>query len=150
MKWAIAIATLVLAACAGVRPQDLAAWEGQPVEVLEKHPVFLTMPIVKTVTADTEIRNYVNGRSIAGCSGNGFVTGSTLNYAAYNHVLLGRVHGLQHLLHQRRTCAALHAHRNRRREMLYRRSHAAEFCRPNKSLIRCRGKAPWNCRKSCS
>ncbi|MGO9237542.1 MAG: hypothetical protein ACLP4V_26955 [Methylocella sp.] len=40
----------------------LEAWAGQPVELLDKQPVFLTMQSVRTMTADgTEIRNYVNG-----------------------------------------------------------------------------------------
>ena len=59
---AIVIAAGQIAGCNHVRQEDLTAWEGQPVELLDKHPVFLTMHSVRTVTADgTEIRNYVNG-----------------------------------------------------------------------------------------
>jgi hypothetical protein len=34
------------------------------VSILEKQPVFLTMPVVRTTTSDgTEIRNYVNAET---------------------------------------------------------------------------------------
>jgi hypothetical protein len=47
-----------LSGCAHVRQEDLAEWAGQPVDLLDKHPVFLTMRSVRTMTADgTEIRN---------------------------------------------------------------------------------------------
>jgi hypothetical protein len=73
---AIGLAALGLAACAGVREQDTAAWPGQPVAALEQHPIFVTMPVVKTQTSDgTEIWNYVNGRTIGGCTGSGVLTG---------------------------------------------------------------------------
>ena len=45
-----------------VRQADLDAWVGQPVVALEVHPIFLTVPVVKTQASDgTEIWNYVNG-----------------------------------------------------------------------------------------
>gem|GEM_PF-4126172 len=48
-----------LSGCAHVRQEDLAEWAGQPVDLLDKHPVFLTMRSVRTMTADgTEIRNW--------------------------------------------------------------------------------------------
>jgi hypothetical protein len=69
----LGVATMVLAGCAlaqGVRPEDQAAWVGVPVAALDKHPMFMTMHMEKSVAADgTEIRNYVNGRTVAGCSG---------------------------------------------------------------------------------
>jgi hypothetical protein len=75
-------ASLLIAGC--VRQEDLVAWEGAPVSALDTHPVFLTMTMVKTVTADgTEIRNYVNGRNIGSCSGGGSVYGGSVNMATY-------------------------------------------------------------------
>lgn len=74
-----------LAACATVRQVDLDAWVGQPVAALETHPVFITVPVVKTVASDgTEIWNYVNGTNLGQCAGGGSVWGATLNYAAYS------------------------------------------------------------------
>lgn len=87
MKRTALVLTLVaaLAGCASVRQEDLDAWVGQPVSVLETHPVFITIPVVKTVTSDgTQIWNYVNSANIAACSGGGGVYGSTINYAQYN------------------------------------------------------------------
>lgn len=77
-----------IAACAPirqVRQVDLDAWAGQPVVALETHPVFITMPVVKTVASDgTEIWNYVNGADLGACSSSGSVWGTTLSYAAYS------------------------------------------------------------------
>lgn len=75
---------LTLASCV-VRPEDQAAWVGVPVVNLDKHPVFLTMPVVKTKASDgTEIRNYVNGRNIGSCTGGGSVFAGTIDFASYN------------------------------------------------------------------
>jgi hypothetical protein len=84
-----AAALLVLCApltsCMSVRQADLDTWVGQPVAVLEKHPVFLTMPVVRTVASDgTEIRNYVNGRNVGQCSGGGSIFGSSVDFATYS------------------------------------------------------------------
>ncbi|MCG3189355.1 MAG: hypothetical protein LKCHEGNO_01715 [Burkholderiaceae bacterium] len=74
-----------LLGCATVRQVDLDAWVGQPVVALETHPVFITVPVVKTVASDgTQIWNYVNGAHIGQCAGGGSVWGSTINYAAYS------------------------------------------------------------------
>ena len=81
----VAVAT-ALAACATVRQQDLDSWVGMPVEALDMHSFFITLPMVKTVTkSGIEIRNYPNKVNIGQCLGSGRVnaTGS-LNYAAYN------------------------------------------------------------------
>ena len=53
----IALCVVLLAtACVTVREEDQASWAGQPVSALEKHPVFLTMQLVRTRTSDgTEI-----------------------------------------------------------------------------------------------
>ena len=75
----------LLTACVSVRQTDLDAWAGQPVSALEKHPVFLTMPVVRTVTSDgTEIRNYINGHNVAQCSGGSNVFASSIDFATYS------------------------------------------------------------------
>jgi hypothetical protein len=80
----IIIASLLVAGCMTVRQEDLVAWEGAPVSALDAQPVFLTMRVVKTMTADgTEIRNYVNGRDVGSCSGGGSVYGGFVSLATY-------------------------------------------------------------------
>lgn len=80
-----AITAVVIAGCATVRQADLDAWVGQPVAALETHPIFLTVPVVKTQASDgTEIWNYVNGRNIAQCSGGGSVYGKKISRASYD------------------------------------------------------------------
>jgi hypothetical protein len=75
----------VLTNCAGVRQVDLDAWKGQPVAALETHPVFVTMRLVRTVASDgTELRNYVNGKNIASCDGDGTVYAGPVNMATYS------------------------------------------------------------------
>ncbi|MGC2413802.1 MAG: hypothetical protein WA459_14035 [Stellaceae bacterium] len=82
---ALIAAGAAVAGCASVRQADLDAWVGQPVSVLEKHPVFLTMPVVRTVASDgTEIRNHVNGRNIGQCSGGGNIFASSVDFATYS------------------------------------------------------------------
>ena len=75
-----------LSGCAHVRQEDLAEWAGQPVDLLDKHPVFLTMRSVRTMTADgTEIRNYVNEAAVGSCGGGGSVfSGGFVNSATYS------------------------------------------------------------------
>lgn len=76
---------LAIAGCAHVRQEDLASWVGQPVDMLDKQPVFLTMRSVRTVTADgTEIRNYVNSAAIELCSGGGAIYSGFVNSATYS------------------------------------------------------------------
>lgn len=61
-----------LTACAvrKVRQQDLDAWVGMPVEALDTHSLFLTVPMIRTKTeTGIEIRNYANGRNMSTCSG---------------------------------------------------------------------------------
>lgn len=75
----------VLVGCASVRQVDLDAWVGQPVAALETHPIFVTIPVVKTMASDgTEIWNYVNGANLGSCTGGGAVYGKQLNYTSYN------------------------------------------------------------------
>jgi hypothetical protein len=76
---------LTLSSCATVHQEDLESWAGVPVDQLDKHPVFLTMQTVRTRTSDgTEIRNYINGRNIASCSGSGTVFAGYVSAATYN------------------------------------------------------------------
>jgi hypothetical protein len=80
----IIIASLFISGCQSVHQEDLVSWEGAPVSALDAHPFFLTLPMVRTVTADgTEIRNYVNGRNIGSCGGGGSVYGGTVDMATY-------------------------------------------------------------------
>jgi hypothetical protein len=80
----IIIASSFISGCQTVHQEDLVAWEGAPVSALDTHPLFLTMPVVKTVAADgTEIRNYVNGMSVGSCGGGGSVYGGFVNMATY-------------------------------------------------------------------
>ena len=82
---AASLLVAMLTGCATVRQADLDAWVGQPIAALETHPVFLTVPVVKTVASDgTEIWNYVNGANLGQCSGGGSVWGQQINYASYN------------------------------------------------------------------
>ena len=83
----VSLAVLLMASllgCATVHPEDTEAWVGQPVTVLEKHPLFLTMPVVKTRASDgTEIWNYVSGRDVSSCSQNGALFGRRVTWGTY-------------------------------------------------------------------
>jgi hypothetical protein len=77
---------VLLAVAACVRPEDTEAWVGQPVAALQTHPVFVTMPLVRTRAADgSEIWNFVNGTSVTTCERSvGSNRGSVLNSASYS------------------------------------------------------------------
>lgn len=89
MRAAFAVfVSVVLAGCAlmGVRKVDLDAWVGVPVEALDTHSLFLTVPMVRTVTSSgIEIRNYMNGETVASCStsGSGTTSGGYVNSSAF-------------------------------------------------------------------
>lgn len=52
-----------------VRQQDLDTWVGVPIEALDTHPLFFSMPMYRTVTNDgIEIRNYKNSINQAVCN----------------------------------------------------------------------------------
>jgi len=54
-----------------VRQGDLDAWVGMPVEALDTHSLFITVPMVRTITpSGIEIRNYANGVNMTSCAGN--------------------------------------------------------------------------------
>ena len=57
-----------LAGCATVRQPDLDAWVGAPVEAMDTHPLFLTIPMYRTLTdSGVEIRNDVNSQEAQQC-----------------------------------------------------------------------------------
>lgn len=90
------LGTIVASGCAGllVRQQDLDAWVGVPVEALDTHSFFLTVPMIRTRTeSGIEIRNYANGRNMASCagSGNAFGTGSWVQANAFSNCTSGWV-----------------------------------------------------------
>lgn len=71
----------MLAAAGCVREQDLAAWEGKPVYLLDTHPFFSTLPMHRSIAADgTEVRNYANTATVSSCGVNAYspygITGS--------------------------------------------------------------------------
>lgn len=72
-----------------VRLTDTDAWRNIPVEALDTHSLFITMPVVKTITdSGIEIRNYVNKINIGSCYGGGQgaknYAGGYMSYANYN------------------------------------------------------------------
>ena len=79
------LAIIAAGGCAGVRQEDTQAWVGAPAPALETHPVFISMPVIRTTTSDgTEIWNYVNGRDIATCGSGGSVFTGSVDFATYN------------------------------------------------------------------
>ena len=63
-----------------VRQSDLEAWKGVPVEALDTHSLFLTVPMVKTVSeSGVEIRDYVNKVGVSSCSQFGRLTYANFN-----------------------------------------------------------------------
>ena len=93
----LSIMTTTLVACATVRTvrqQDLDTWVGMPVEALDTHSFFLTVPMLRTKTeSGIEIRNYANGRNFGTCSGFGSanVAGSWVNANAFSNCSSGWV-----------------------------------------------------------
>lgn len=79
----------LLASCSMlfVSQEDLDSWKGQPVDKLNAHSFFMTVPVEKSFLQDgTEIRNYRNGgsyRSFASCN-YGFCTTNTREVVCNN------------------------------------------------------------------
>jgi hypothetical protein len=68
-----------------VHQEDLAAWVGVPVEALDTHSIFLTMPMVRTVTeSGIEVRDYVNEQELSRCFGTGGAWGGNGRYVSGN------------------------------------------------------------------
>jgi hypothetical protein len=85
MKKILAITlAAALAGCSNlsVRQVDLDTWPGMPVEALDTHSLFLTMPMNKTLTdSGIEVRNYANNMDSQSCySGGGASRGSSGKY----------------------------------------------------------------------
>jgi len=67
---------LVGCATATVRQQDIDSWVGVPVEALDTHSFFITVPMIRTITdSGIEIRNYANGMNLSRCAGGAGGTG---------------------------------------------------------------------------
>ncbi len=85
---------VVVASCATVRQQDLDAWVGMPIDALDTHSLFISLPMYRTVTeSGIEIRNYANGRDVASCfgSGSGSKTGNFVNIGTFTTCSSGRI-----------------------------------------------------------
>ncbi len=77
-----------LAGCATVRQQDVVAWQGVPVQSLDMHPLFVTMPMYKTLTDNgVEIRNYVNSETAERCFASGGVHRGSGRHASYSEFM---------------------------------------------------------------
>lgn len=84
----------ILVGCLTVRQQDLNAWVGVPVEALDTHSFFITVPMFRTTTdSGIEIRNYVNSRDVAQCFGNAGAhrTGNFVNANAFTTCSSGKI-----------------------------------------------------------
>lgn len=67
----VAAAVLAISGCATVNQEHLDAWVGMPVEALDTHSLFITVPMYRSVTASgMEVRNYANGSDVAKCFSN--------------------------------------------------------------------------------
>lgn len=90
---------VVVVGCATVRQQDLDAWVGVPIEALDTHSFFITVPMYKTVTeSGIEIRNYANGRDVASCFGTagasgsgGFVSANTFSSCSNGRIVCNNI-----------------------------------------------------------
>lgn len=95
LKLTIAVLVVsLLAGCATVRQQDLDAWVGIPVEALDTHSFFITVPMFRTRTdSGIEIRNYANGRDVAQCFGNASANriGNFVNANVFTTCSSGRI-----------------------------------------------------------
>lgn len=96
MRRLIVVTALALSGCAGllVRQQDLDAWVGVPVEALDTHSFFVTVPMYRTRTeSGIEVRNYANGREVASCFSNaqGNRFGNQVNANAFTTCSSGNV-----------------------------------------------------------
>lgn len=77
---------LLFSGCARltVHQEDTDSWKNIPVEALDMHPIFLTMPVVKTVTnSGVEIRDYVNKANISNCVKLGGAQSNNMQYVRF-------------------------------------------------------------------
>lgn len=90
----VASAVFAIAGCTTVRKQDLDAWVGVPVEALDTHSLFITVPMYRSFTSSgIEIRNYANGADVAQCFSNAGAnkSGKYVNANAFTTCSSGRV-----------------------------------------------------------
>jgi hypothetical protein len=82
---------LTLTSCSSIMIDEdvVASWENVPVEELDTHSFFITIPMIKTVSdGGVEIRNYRNGKPFQQCSGGGRLWGSGyISYSAFSTCL---------------------------------------------------------------
>lgn len=86
----VMLSAAMISSCAGmlVRQQDLDAWVDIPVEALDTHSFFITVPMIRTRTeSGIEIRNYANGRNFASCSATGSanLSGNWINSKSFSN-----------------------------------------------------------------
>jgi hypothetical protein len=87
----LTIAVLVGVTGCVVRQQDLDSWVGMPVEALDTHSLFITVPMFKTFSASgIEIRNYANGADHSSCVSNA-VSGSLFTSCSSNRVVCNNI-----------------------------------------------------------
>jgi hypothetical protein len=86
-KLILILLALILVGCKTVRPVDIDAWKNVPVEALDTHSLFITIPVVKTITdSGIEIRDYVNKVNVGRCFGNLYGTKNNANpYVSYQN-----------------------------------------------------------------
>lgn len=92
----LAAVAVALAGCSGmlVRQSDLDSWPGIPVEALDTHSLFITIPMYRTMTeSGIEIRNYANGSESESCysSGSGSKNGKYLSASTFTNCSSNRV-----------------------------------------------------------
>lgn len=97
----VVVIVLMLAGCNGVlvRQQDLDAWVNVPVEALDTHSIFMTIPVYKYVTGSgIEVRNYANGQDIQSCvtnaggySNSGYVNASVFSNCTNNRIVCNNI-----------------------------------------------------------
>ena len=97
-KISLSLAACLLASCAMVQQADLDAWAGAPVEALDTHSFFITIPMVRTRTeSGIEIRNYANGGTVSQCfssasaSGNKYVTANAFSTCSSDRVVCNNI-----------------------------------------------------------
>ena len=66
----LSVALVILAGCRTVQQHDLDAWVGMPVEALDTHTFFVSLPMYRSITAGgIEVRNYTNTQERTRCTG---------------------------------------------------------------------------------
>ena len=89
MKSIWCLLAVAVAGCSMGRAKVQDAWVGQPVEVLNTHSPFRSLPMIKVLTEGSgELRNYQNRANTHQCYTEGQVTaGQAVSQATYNQIL---------------------------------------------------------------